>query len=57
MLTSFVTHTKEDTKEKRLIREEIALTQRYMDGISPKLQKFKDLQQKKKLLQDKLKKM
>ena len=55
MLTKLVQHSQGDSREKMAIREEIALIQKYLDGISPKLSKWKELTEKKKELQKKFK--
>ena len=55
MLTKLVQHSQGDSREKMAIREEIALIQKYLDGISPKLSKYKELTDKKILLQKKFK--
>jgi len=55
MITGIVTHNDGDSREEMLVREEIVLTQRYLDGISPKLQKYKELVEKKVGLQKRLK--
>lgn len=39
------------------LRIDIAYTARYISGISPKLQKHKELTEKLKMLQDRLKKL
>jgi hypothetical protein len=39
------------------LRIDIAYTARYLSGISPKLQKHKELTEKLKVLQDRLKKL
>jgi hypothetical protein len=53
MLTKIVQHSKGDSREKMAIREEIAIIQKYLDGISPKLQKYQELTNKKLELQKK----